>query len=179
MIIEHGSEKRFQSFCQAHNGEIIVLGTEKLSEGRIKGENQLILAECQIPVEYCIGDILKIASTVSKDIDDIAIFYITHDMEEFINVAHQWEKVTKENHDHNGWKFKMVDFMVATGALAEMNYVLIEDNEENIVRLKHMGCTEREIIKMRSKKDSYLYVYLVLKAKGYEFTPQKGFISRL
>lgn len=48
------SEKRYQSFCQAHNGKIIVLGTEKLSEGRIKGENQLILAECQIPVEYCL-----------------------------------------------------------------------------------------------------------------------------
>ena len=65
------------------------------------------------------------------------------------------------------------DFMMCTGELEKFNYVLIDDNQENILELKKMGCTEEEIEMVRSEGE--LEVYTTLKMKGYEFTPERGF----
>lgn len=70
---------------------------------------------------------------------------------------------------------RIEDFMVSSGKLARLNYVLVADNEENISELKEMGCTDDEIASMRNEEDSFLDVYTVLNHKGYEFAPQKGF----
>lgn len=72
-------------------------------------------------------------------------------------------------------KMKIIDFMICTGNLSNINYVLVEDTVENISKLKEMGCTDSEIATMKSEEDNYLDVYPVLNKKDYSFSPQKGF----
>lgn len=69
---------------------------------------------------------------------------------------------------------KIVDFMVSTGKLAEFNYVMVDDNEENIAELMEMGCSLEEIASMRCDYDNLLDVYPVLNKKGYQYIAYSG-----
>ena len=70
---------------------------------------------------------------------------------------------------------KIIDFMICSGTLASMNYVLVVDNEENVTELKqYYECSDDEIESMRDD-DGQLDLYPVLTRKGYKFAAARGF----
>lgn len=70
---------------------------------------------------------------------------------------------------------KIIDFMICTGTLAECNYILVPNNEETILELKEMGCSDHELEIIKRINGEAIDVYPVLTKKGYKFEPQKGF----
>lgn len=97
LIIEDTGE--FYPFCHDNEGEIIFLG---ITEEDIKtnSNSKLLLAECKIPVEYCLRDIYQLAKKVSKDLENICIIYKSHNAEEFDSVMYQWKRIIEEKKDN-------------------------------------------------------------------------------
>ena len=70
---------------------------------------------------------------------------------------------------------KIIDYFYIEGNLARYNYVMVEDNGENIAELHALGCSDEEIVSMRNPDDNLLDVLTVLIRKGYHFSPKRGF----
>lgn len=69
----------------------------------------------------------------------------------------------------------IMDFMCCSGTLEKLNYVMVEKNKENIEELIRMGCSRDEVESLDVEEDNLIDVYSLLKSKGYQFSPQKGF----
>lgn len=70
---------------------------------------------------------------------------------------------------------KIVDFFYIENNLARYNYVLVEDNEENVAELKAFGCTDEEIAAMRKDDDGRLDVLHAMLSMGFRFSYKNGF----
>ena len=67
---------------------------------------------------------------------------------------------------------KVTQFFVGDG---RCSYVLVDDTPDNRAKLYDMGCTFKEIERMKEHYSYSLNVYPILSMKGYEFHPEKGF----
>lgn len=76
-------------------------------------------------------------------------------------------------------EMEIVDFMLCSGELSKFNYVIVENNLENVGKLKEMGCTDEEIATMQTENTAELDVHDVLVQKGYKYVPNKGTFVRI
>ena len=94
IMIEDTGE--FYPFCVEQGGKILYFGNteQNMQVTKCKG---LILAECNIPVVYCLADILKLAKSISDDLTNVRVIYKSYDKMEIENVMNRWEELEKDN----------------------------------------------------------------------------------